>query len=265
MQGLIFDIKRYALHDGPGIRLTFFLKGCPLSCWWCHNPESRSPEPEQITRIDRIGDKAFHREETAGKYMTIPEIMEPIRKERVFIDQSGGGVTFSGGEPMMQVGFLTAALRACKEEAIHTAVDTSGLAARDAFRKVMPYTDLFLFDIKHLDEEQHRKYTGASNQLILENFRMIVESGKELYIRVPVIPGINDGDEYRVQLRDFFAKYKRPNIREVNLLPYHEIPGKYRRCHQQYKLEGLKAPTEAHMHALKNFFETTGLKIKIGG
>lgn len=265
MQGLIFDIKRYAIHDGPGIRLTFFLKGCPLSCWWCHNPESRSLEPEQITRIERIGDKEFRREETVGKYYTVPEIMAIIRKERIFIDQSGGGVTFSGGEPMQQAAFLAEALRACKDQGLHTAVDTSGLAAHAAFRQVMPYVDLFLFDIKHLDEDLHRKYTGVSNRLILENFRRIAEAGKAMMVRVPVIPGINDGEENLERLKAFLLKYQSPNIREVNLLPYHDITGKYRQCGQECKLPGLKAPTDEQMAAMKSFLEPTGIIIKIGG
>ncbi len=265
MQGLLFDIKRYAIHDGPGIRVTFFLKGCPLSCWWCHNPESRSPKPEQLTRNDRIGDKKFQREETVGRYYTVPEIMAIIRRERIFIDQSGGGVTFSGGEPMKQVAFLAEALRACQDQGLHTAVDTSGLASRAAFRQVMPYTDLFLFDIKHLDDELHRKYTGASNRLILENFRTLADSGKALMIRVPVIPGINDGDAYFDQLKIFLHQFRGANIREVNLLPYHDITAKYHRCGQECKLPDLKAPSEAQLLAIKNLIEPTGMKIKIGG
>jgi pyruvate formate lyase activating enzyme len=265
MQGLLFDIKRYAIHDGPGIRVTFFLKGCPLSCWWCHNPESRSPEPEKLIRIDRIGEKEFQREEVVGTYYSVPDILKIVQKERVFIDQSGGGVTFSGGEPMLQSPFLEAALRACKDIGLHTAVDTSGLAAPSIFRKIMPFTDLFLFDIKHLDDALHRQYTGVSNKLILDNFQMLADRGQALMIRVPIIPGINDDEEHLRLLKEFLSKNNLPNIREVNLLPYHEIAGKYRWCRQEHKMDGLKPPSGERMDALVQLLEGSGLKIKLGG
>ncbi|HBC80263.1 MAG TPA: glycyl-radical enzyme activating protein, partial [Bacteroidales bacterium] len=186
MQGLIFNVKRYSIHDGPGIRVTFFMKGCPLSCWWCHNPEGISPVSEDIVNLRRIGDNEFPQKETVGKYYSVKEILEILQKDRIFFQQSEGGVTFSGGEPMMQPDFLLETLKSCKAEGYHTAVDTSGYASLDNFHAIIPYTDLFLFDLKHLDAYRHIEYTGVSNISILDNLRMIVKSGKDIMVRIPV-------------------------------------------------------------------------------
>ena len=163
MKGLIFSVKRYAIHDGPGIRVTFFLKGCPLSCWWCHNPEGISPDPETVEQIDKVGEREFKKMEEAGKYYTVNEILEILDKEQIFISESKGGVTFSGGEPMMQTDFLLETLKACKNNDYHTAVDTSGHSLFENYAKIIPYTDLFLFDIKHMDDTRHIELSGMSN------------------------------------------------------------------------------------------------------
>ncbi|MCB0546673.1 MAG: glycyl-radical enzyme activating protein [Phaeodactylibacter sp.] len=265
MKGLIFDIKRYAIHDGPGIRLTVFFKGCPLSCWWCHNPESRSPRPERLIKTVRIGEKEFQREETVGRQYSVSEVMELVERERIFMEQSGGGVTFSGGEPLMQAPFLLALLQACQEQGIHTAVDTSGIASRAAFRRIIPYTDLFLFDLKHLNDQKHRLYTGASNRLILENFRMIADSGVDIWARVPVIPGYNDEEEQLERLHRFLRENRRDNIRQLNLLPYHPIDAKYGRCGIEWKMGQLEPPSRERMATLQQFFADTGIKALIGG
>lgn len=265
MKGLIFDIKRYAIHDGPGIRTTVFFKGCPLSCPWCHNPESRAPKPEKLIKTVRIGERSFQREETIGRYYTVAEVMAIVERERIFMEESGGGVTFSGGEPLMQAPFLLALLRACKEQGIPTAVDTSGIAARAAFRRIIPLTDLFLFDIKHLDDEKHRRYTGASNLLILNNLRLIADSGADIWLRVPLIPGYNDDEAHLEQLRQFIKGNHYSNIRQLNLLPYHSIDTKYGRCGIAFKMEGTKPPSRERMLFLQKSFEEAGIRTLIGG
>lgn len=265
MKGLIFDIKRYAIHDGPGIRTTVFLKGCPLSCWWCHNPESRSPRPERLIKTVRIGEKEFQREETVGRYYSVAEVMAVIERERIFMEQSGGGATFSGGEPLMQASFLLGLLKACHEQGIPTAVDTSGIASRAAFRRVIPFTNLFLFDLKHLDDEQHRRYTGASNRLILENLQTIADSGADIWLRVPLIPGYNDDEKHLERLRAFIRQDRRDNIRQLSLLPYHPVDAKYGRCGMEFKPGKLEPPSRERMLTLQQFFETAGIKTVIGG
>lgn len=266
MKGLIFSVKRYSIHDGPGIRVTFFLKGCPLSCLWCHNPEGISPEPEKVISIKKIGEKEFEKEEVAGQYYSTDEVLKILESDRVFIDKSGGGVTFSGGEPMLQTQFLLEVLEECKMKEFHTAVDTSGYSSPENFKAVIPFTDLFLFDIKHLDEKKHIELTGVSNVSILENFRIIVNSGKDMMIRIPVIPGYNDDQLYFKRLRDFIAAIDSESIRKINLLPYHSIgSSKYKRFNIQNRMDNVEQPSAERMTELKYYFEKTGIKVKIGG
>jgi pyruvate formate lyase activating enzyme len=266
MKGLIFSVKRYSIHDGPGIRVTFFLKGCPLSCLWCHNPEGISPEPENVISIKKIGEKEFEKEEVAGQYYSTDEVLKILGSDRVFIDKSGGGVTFSGGEPMLQTQFLLEVLEECKRNGFHTAVDTSGYSSSENFKAVIPFTDLFLFDIKHLDEKKHIELTGVSNVSILENFRIIVNSGKDMMIRIPVIPGYNDDQLYFKSLRDFITAIDSESIRKINLLPYHRIgSSKYKRFNIQNRMDKVEQPSVERMKELKDYFEKTGIKVKIGG
>lgn len=266
MNGLIFNIKRYAIHDGPGIRVTFFLKGCPLGCWWCHNPEGISPLEQVVEKVNRIGEKEFRVTEKVGKYYSVEDIVRVAEKERVFIEESGGGVTFSGGEPLMQGGFLIEALDRFKAEGFHTTVDTSGQADRSLIERVMERTDLFLFDIKHLDPVKHREYTGISNRAILDNYRYIIEKGKKVFVRIPVIPGYNDDDDHLNELKKFIEEFRGSSLSEIDLLPYHRIGmSKYRRFGMEYKMDGVEQPSGEHMNQLKNFFGSTGIKVKIGG
>lgn len=266
MQALIFSIRRYSIHDGPGIRVTFFMKGCPLSCWWCHNPEGISPFPEKIMVEEKIGEKIFSKEETAGKYYTVKELLAEASKDRVFIEQSGGGVTFSGGEPLMQSAFLTEALRAFREKGYHTAVDTSGYAPAENIQSVMPYTSLFLYDYKHPDDKKHLEYTGVSNALITENLIMLLRSGIKIMIRIPVVPGFNDDDETLLKIRDFLNQHKTQNLIRINLLPYHKTgSSKYRRLNIPYRMENIMQPSSERMKEIKNLFSETGIKVKIGG
>jgi pyruvate formate lyase activating enzyme len=266
MNGLIFSIKRYSIHDGPGIRVTFFLKGCLLSCKWCHNPEGISPYPETVTKKERVGELEFKKEEEVGKYHTVDNILEILEKEKVFIDQSKGGVTFSGGEPMLQTDFLLNILKACKTNGYHTAVDTSGYSSMENYRSIIPYTDLFLFDIKHLDETKHMESTGVTNSGILDNYRLLINSGRDVMVRIPVIPGFNDDPDHLERLRKFIAETKTSSVKKINLLPFHKIgSSKYKRFNIPYRMEEVEPPGKEKMEKLKEFFMETGIRVKIGG
>jgi pyruvate formate lyase activating enzyme len=266
MDGLIFSVKRYSIHDGPGIRVTFFMKGCPLNCLWCHNPEGISAFPSDIAVTNRIGDKEFSHTAEVGKYYSVGNVLEILEKERVFLNQSKGGVTFSGGEPMLQPEFLEEALKACKESGFHTAVDTSGYSPARNFESILPYTDLFLFDIKHMDDAKHIEYTGVSNKLILDNYYMLLETGKEIMVRIPVIPGYNDDPEHLDKLRQFLSSSKTVSLKKISLLPYHRIgSSKYSRFGIPFRMKVTEPPSKERMQELKEYFADTGVKIKIGG
>ena len=178
LKGLIFDIKRFAVHDGPGIRTSVFLKGCPCSCRWCHNPESIKPYPQKISKTISLDGKTFKKEEFIGSSMCVFDVMSEIRKDKIFYDESGGGVTFSGGEPLMQSEFLLELLKECKNENIHTTVDTSGFVNEGKLLEIIDYVDLFLYDLKLINNELHKKYTGVSNKMILQNIQILVNRHK---------------------------------------------------------------------------------------
>jgi len=266
MKGLIFSVKRYSINDGPGIRVTFFMKGCPLSCWWCHNPEGISPLPEKIELSEKVGEKEFVKIADAGKFISVDEILNILDKERIFIAQSGGGVTFSGGEPMQQPEFLLEALKASRENGYHTAVDTSGYSLPANYSAIIPYTDLFLFDIKHLDDDKHEKFTSVSNTLIINNFKMILDSGRDVMVRIPVIPGFNDDDVHLEKMKSFISENRADNLRKICLLPFHRIgSSKYKRMNIPDRMNGVEPPSAARMNELKRFFAETGIRVKIGG
>lgn len=266
MRGLIFSIKRYSVHDGPGIRVTFFMKGCPLSCTWCHNPEGIAAHQEQVIQTRRVGEREFSEKVEVGRYYSIDNILEILERERVFIDQSKGGVTFSGGEPMIQSEFLLEALKACKANGYHTAVDTSGYSSAANYKAISEFTDLFLFDIKHLDYRKHLKFTGVSNREILDNFQALLESGKEMMVRIPVIPGFNDDPVHIEKIKQFLLTNKTNSIKGINLLPFHKIgSSKYQRFNLQNRMEKIEPPSNGKMQDLKKSFLETGLKTKIGG
>jgi pyruvate formate lyase activating enzyme len=266
MKGLIFSVKRYSIHDGPGIRVTFFMKGCPLSCMWCHNPEGISPVAETVIKTDRVGERGFNSNVEVGQYYTIDNILEILDKERVFINQSKGGVTFSGGEPMLQFEFLLEVLKACKANGYHTAVDTSGYSTSGNFKSIIPFTDLFLFDLKHLCNEMHTKYTGVSNLGILDNYRILMGSGKDIMVRIPVIPGFNDDTDHLEKLKQFLITTKTESLKKINLLPFHKIgSSKYKRFGIPYRMENVEPPAKEKMQVYKELFRETGVKIKIGG
>jgi pyruvate formate lyase activating enzyme len=266
MKGLIFDIKRYSIHDGPGIRVTFFMKGCPLSCLWCHNPEGISQLPAIAEKIEKVGAKEFRKDEAVGKYFTPAEVLAILSKERVFFGESGGGVTFSGGEPMMQFDFLLDVLMLCKRNGFHTVVDTSGFSTPDRFRSILLYTDLFLFDIKHLDDEKHKVFTGVSNREILQNYRLISDSDTDFVVRIPVIPGFNDDNEDLAAVKMFIQNSRRENLKMISLLPYHKTgSSKYRKFNIINKMEKTEPPSPERMNELKDFFSDLGVRVKIGG
>jgi len=301
IKGLIFDIKKFAVHDGPGIRTTVFLKGCPLSCWWCHNPESISPKPELVLFENKCigcgecfkacpnnaheilpdGKRVYHRERCVlcgkctevcyaealvmeGREVTVEEVMEELRKDIPFYENSGGGITLSGGEPMAQHEFALAILKQCKAEGLHTAIDTSGQSAWQNYEKILPFVDLVLYDIKHIDDEKHKLYTGVSNKLILENLKKMGEYGVPIEIRMPIIPGINDAKEYITRAVEFLKGVK--NITRIELLPYHKLGGsKYERLGREYKLAELEPPDKETMNQIAEWISSYGLKVHLGG
>ncbi len=242
--GMIFDIIRNSFVDGPGIRTTVFFKGCNLRCAWCHNPESQSFEPQMmfyknkctgcgkckevcpysLEQCDLCGKCETYCPHDArkicGKQMGVDEIVAEVIKDKDFYEASGGGVTFSGGECMLQIDFLCELLKVCKQKGIHTAVDTAGCVPWSSFDKILPYTDLFLYDVKLMEKEKHKQYVGVDNSLILENLKRLSECGKHIIIRIPVIGGVNDNDEEMKRISEFLLPL---NIEAVELLPYHSM------------------------------------------
>ena len=265
MTGVIFDIKRFAVHDGPGIRVTAFLKGCPLSCCWCHNPESISPEICTVPKTVRIEDKMFTENETVGYTISPEKLIDEFRKEQVFMDESGGGVTFSGGEPLMQPEFMVESLSLCKKETFHTAIDTSGFAAWDIFEMIMPFTDLFLYDLKLIDDKMHKKYTGVSNKLILENLSNLLKQNQNVRIRIPMIPEISFTSENIKQCISFLKNLPAA-ITGVDLLPYHNTAlHKYKRLNITNQLGEEKPIPKDKLYEVKQQFEAAGFDTSIGG
>jgi pyruvate formate lyase activating enzyme len=263
MEGLIFDIKHYALHDGPGIRQTVFFKGCPLSCWWCHNPESQLPEVETYTRVKSLDNQTFRREETIGYSIGADDLIKTIQSDTIFYDESGGGVTFSGGEPLMQPEFLREMASRSKDASIHTALDTSGYAPQKVLLEILPFIDLVLYDIKIMDDALHQKYTGVSNRPILENLEMLIESGKEVRLRFPVIPGITDTDKNLREIKNYLAPFNR--IKHIDLLSYHDISrGKYKRFGKDDKM-GSQKLQEGSLDRIQKQFESLGFQTQVGG
>jgi pyruvate formate lyase activating enzyme len=264
-KGLIFDIRRFAVHDGPGIRTTVFFKGCPLRCWWCHNPESHLFKPEETVRTIILDKREYCENETTGKWMTVQEILEVIGRDRVFYDASSGGVTLSGGEPLYQPDFLEELLERLNSEGIGTTVDTSGYAEPEVFQRILPKVRLFLYDLKLSSYEDHLKYTGVPNDRILENLRTLYVENRPVVLRFPFIPGITDTKGNIEGMMELLSQYK-DRFHEINILPYHTIAkAKYRRLKKENKTEELPEVDKNRLNALKEQFETIGYKVKIGG
>jgi len=232
--GLITDIQRFSVDDGPGIRTTVFFKGCNLDCVWCHNPETKSPYPQP--RI--VSGRAIN----CGREISPEELTEIILRDAAYYKRSGGGVTFSGGEPLLQHGFLFECLKLCRENGINTAVDTAGCVPFDKFEPLLPYVDLFLYDVKLIDETEHIKYTGVSNALILENLRKLADTGANVTVRTLLLPGINDNAAYFVEFARFIAGF---GIKSMHVLPYHNMgESKYAQIGEEYKFASRAAPDE---------------------
>ncbi|HNX42791.1 MAG TPA: glycyl-radical enzyme activating protein [Bacteroidales bacterium] len=265
MKGLIFDIKRYCVHDGPGIRTTVFLKGCPLNCLWCHNPESRLHEIQYVHRKRNIGNQEFEEEEIIGRWYTVAEVMKELEKDSLFYDESGGGITLSGGEPLMQAGFTGELASACRQRGWHVALDTCGYASRSSFEKVVPYINLYLYDLKGMNNADHLIHTGVENSLILDNLISLLDGGGKVIFRYPVIPGMNDSENHLLDLMHFLMNL-RSTQREIHLLPYHTIQkSKYERLGLTYRLSELPAATDESLREMKAGLESIGYTVRIGG
>lgn len=257
IEGRIFDIQKYSIHDGPGIRTIVFLKGCPLRCKWCCNPESQSREIQTMHMGDRV--------KIVGRDVTVRDVIDEVKKDSVHYHRSGGGMTLSGGECLLQSTFAGALLQAAKENGINTVIESTGFAKFEVIEeKILPWLDLFLMDIKHINSKKHKLFTGQPNELILENAKKITDSGQKLIVRVPVVPTFNDTPEEIYSIAQFARKLK--GVEEIHLLPYHRLgQDKYDGIGREYSLIHLVPPTNEHMEMLKDVAASTGLKVKIGG
>ena len=256
--GRIFDIQRFSIHDGPGIRTIVFLKGCFLRCRWCCNPESQEYRIQELT----MGGVT----KTVGRDVTVRELMLELEKERMYYQRSGGGITLSGGEAMAQPEFAEALLRACHDFGYNTAIETTAFANREVVARLIPHLDHILMDIKHMDSEKHKAYTGQPNEKILDNARYIAENAKHLIIRVPVVPGFNDTPAEIAAIAQFADAL--PGVHELHLLPYHRLgQDKYAGIGRTYTLPEILPPSAAHMADLKAAAErvTQTLTVQIGG
>ena len=293
LRGVIFDIQHYSIHDGPGIRTTVFLKGCPLHCLWCSNPESQSTRPEimfDASRCTLCGKclgicphKASVKQETkiqisrelcqgcatcvtpcpsearqiTGSIREVEEVLQEVEKDRLFYENSGGGVTLSGGEPMNQPDFTGALLKKCKDKGIHTVLDTSGYVQAEMWDGVLDYVDMILYDLKHMDSRKHRELTGVSNQLILANARKLASLKIPMVIRIPLIPGYNDTDGNSESCARFI---KEIGITTVELLPFHNLcVSKYAKLQKEWKVENVIPPAQERLEELQGIFTAQGL------
>ena len=298
--GIVFNIQKFSVHDGPGIRTIVFFKGCPLACKWCSNPESQTAQPvvmlnprncvkcgkcqpaclrgaidysrrgyidrEQCVNCGHCASVCYaHALVVSGKTMTVAAVMEEVRKDAVHYRRSQGGVTLSGGEPLLQADFAGELLKACQAHGWHTAIETTGFATEESLLKVIPYVDMVLLDIKHIDAELHKEGTGITNEVILRNALKIAAMAKETIVRVPVIPGFND-DARSIRLICEFAKYLK-GVREIHLLPYHKLgANKYESLGRELPMDaGAKSPAEAEIHEFCNNVTRQGFQCVIGG
>ncbi|MCF8225784.1 MAG: glycyl-radical enzyme activating protein [Bacteroidales bacterium] len=262
---VIFDIKRFALHDGPGIRTTVFFKGCPLRCPWCHNPESHDTHIEAYNETMIIDGKEIIMAKIYGKRVDLNELVEEMLLDRVFYEESGGGATISGGEPLMQFDALLELLQELGNKGIHRAVDTSGYAPAEKILEIAAHTDLFLYDLKIINPNKHKELTGADNELIINNADLLLEGGHNVVFRIPVIPGINDSEADTGEFLNFFQK-RSDRILELHLLPYHKTgSNKYKKLDVEYEMHSVNAPDEKKMNEIKTRLEACGCNVKIGG
>jgi pyruvate formate lyase activating enzyme len=298
VKGTVFDLRRYSIHDGPGIRTTVFLKGCPMSCWWCHNPEGQSPGRELMLRQSRCREgcadcvpacsrKAISKSskasvdrarckpcpdceaacnsqalEVVGRSVTVEQVLDEVEKDRAFYERSGGGVTLSGGEPLAQPEFAVALAEGARRRGIHVAVDTTGHAPAKVAERVAASADLFLYDLKLMDDAEHVRYTGVTNALAISNIRRL--GAAKVEVRVPVIPGVTDGENNLRAMAALAAGIE--GVTGVALLPYHaSARAKYTGLGREYRMGDVASPTDAAMGKARKVFEDAGLATKVGG
>jgi len=296
---LIFNIQKFSVHDGPGIRTTVFFKGCPLKCMWCHNPESQNINKEvlydskkcvlcghcqkicptnaikiendilttDISKCNHCGKCNIYcingAREVVGKDYSLDEVVNEVMRDKVFYEQSNGGVTISGGEPLLQIDFIEELLKKLKEEKIHTAVDTCGAVNFEILERAAKYTDLFLYDLKLMDDEKHKEYVGVSNKIVIENLKKLSLIHNNINIRMPIIEGVNDDNTH---IEKTLELLKDLNIKKINLLPYHNIARhKYEKLGLVYKDKKMAIPSDVKMNSFKELFEKNGYIVKIGG
>lgn len=254
--GVVFNIQRFSLHDGPGIRTLVFLKGCALRCKWCSNPEAQSGEIH-TAMLDG-------KQTQIGNTMSVRDVMQIVPKDEIYYRRSGGGLTLSGGEPLLQSRFAAALLHACKLRGYHTAIETAGFVKYKAFERVLPYLDLIMMDIKHMDAAKHAAFTGQTNDTILENIQQLAKQNVRLIVRVPVIPTFNDTPE---EIRAIAEHARSLNtVRELHLLAYHRLgAGKYKMLGRDYEMSGVAPLPNEKMQQLLQVAKSTGLQCQIGG
>lgn len=300
LKGIVFNIQKFSIHDGPGIRTTVFLKGCPLNCRWCANPESKSADqevlytksaclhcgscvsacPQQGIHFDEEGMLRFqpelcthclscvaacpsHTLTVEGEEYSIKELLEEVRKDQPFYEKSGGGVTLSGGEPLLQKEFTFAFLKALKAEGIHTTIETTAYTETAYFEQVLPYLDLLYIDLKHPDDKMHQKMTDVSNRQIIQNIRCAVEHGKDVTIRIPVIPRFNHSVE---TARKYTELLREIGIQTVHLLPFHQMgQGKWDALGLDYQYQDDKNMQKEEVFEMRDVFESAGFQVQIGG
>ena len=300
-RGVVFNIQRFSIHDGPGIRTTVFLKGCPLHCGWCSNPESIRLSPEIITRdikcircgkcvkvclqqaiivVDNTRTIQWEKcnycmkcadvcpsgaIKAVGKRMNVAEVMDVVARDASYYRRTGGGMTLSGGEPLVQWQFALKLLQEAKKKGFHTTLDTSGYADWEVLDKVLNYTDLVLYDVKHLDSAKHKKATGVPNERILDNLRKTLEkAGSKVWLRHPVIPHFNDSEEDLKQLCKFVLTLK-PSVEKVSLLPYHKFGElKYAAIGKVYLWKDIPMISDEQIQKFKKLIESHGIKVDIG-
>lgn len=298
-KAIIFNIQKFSVHDGPGIRTTVFFKGCPLRCLWCHNPESQNLQKEMLydrdkcvlcgtcvkvcpkkaikiengvlttdmSKCDFCGECVTYcipeARQIVGKEYTVDEVVKEVVKDKVFYDESGGGVTVSGGEPLVQIDFVEELMKKLKDEGIRTAVDTCGAVSFDILERAAKYADLFLYDLKLMDDEKHQKFMGVSNKNIIENLVKLAKIHNNINIRMPIIEGVNADVSHIEKVLELIEGL---NIKKVNLLPYHDIAKhKYKKLDRTYEAEKMTVPSNEKMNSFKDMFAKRGYEVKIGG
>jgi pyruvate formate lyase activating enzyme len=298
LSGSVFNIQRFSIQDGPGIRTTVFMKGCPLRCLWCSNPESQSTFPE-VAHGDSLCNKCSRCVEVCevqaisltdsgvgidrktctgcgkcvevcipgalkvyGEEMSVEKVYQEVVKDRLFYQNSGGGVTAGGGEPLSQADFVAELFKRCQDAGIHTCLDTCGYATPGVWEKVLPYTNLVLFDVKLMDPSVHRRVTGKSNEKILHSLKLVAAAGVPVIVRIPVIPGINDSQENITDIAYYVAGLN--GLREVNLLPYHRFgESKYAMLDRHYRLSDLTPPKSSQLEELRSIFKSLDIDCEI--